>query len=729
MTSLEGILEKITYYNEETLFLVAKLRDHQGRLTTIVGNMPLFSVGERLTLEGEWVQHKTFGKQFKVHRYEVDAPHNEKGIRNFLASGLIRGVGPATADKIVEHFGLQALEIIEKEPERLCEIEGIGAKKAAMIAESLKERQEVMKVMTFLQSYGVGIGYAARIYRQYGDDTVDKVSENPYRLAKDVFGIGFKTADKIALAMGMAPNAPQRIRAALVYYLNEAQEQGHLFLPRQELIGKVVEALATPEHPLTDEAVSKQLQQLAEQRQVILEELQDDRAVYAAPLYYAENFVSRCLLEIAACPIARRQKSDVHIEWNEFKLAPAQELAVKKAESEGLLVITGGPGTGKTTTIRAILARFLQSGLEVLLAAPTGRAAKRMTEATGVEAKTIHRLLEYAPREGDGVGFTFGRNEERPLQAHAVIIDEVSMVDLPLFYHLLKAIPYGCKLILVGDVDQLPSVGPGNVLRDIIMSEAVPVVRLEQIFRQSDKSAIVSNAHAINQGKMPKLTGNDDFFFIQEDEPEKILKLILDLCARRLPRYKNKDAIDDIQVITPMRRTVLGVDNLNVQLQEKLNPPAPHKTEMRYRQTVFRLGDKVMQIRNNYQKEVFNGDVGRITYINNEDGEVMVGYPDIGGMREVIYEQTELDELVLAYAISVHKSQGSEYPIVVMPVVTQHYILLQRNLLYTAITRAKEMVVLIGTKKALAIAVNNNKVETRYTRLAERLASAAGQGG
>ncbi|NLP36119.1 MAG: ATP-dependent RecD-like DNA helicase [Firmicutes bacterium] len=728
MTTLEGILERITYYNEETLFLVARLRDHQDRIATIIGNMPLFSVGERLTLEGEWVQHKVFGKQFKVHRYEVDAPHNERGIRNFLASGLIRGVGPATADKIVEHFGLDALEIIDKEPGRLCEIDGIGAKKAAMIAESLKERQEVMKVMTFLQSYGVGIGYAARIFRQYGEDTVAKVSENPYRLAEDVFGIGFKTADKIALAMGMAPNAPQRIRAALVYHLNEAQEQGHVFLPCKELIAKVSAALETPEHPLAEDAVNKQIRQLAVGRQIILEELEDDEAVYVAPLYYAEDYVAKRLLEIAACQLSQLQNSEVTIEWNEFKLAPAQELAVRRAAGEGLLVITGGPGTGKTTTIRAILSRFLQNGLEVLLAAPTGRAAKRMTEATGVEAKTIHRLLEYAPRE-DQVGFTFGRNEERPLKAHAVIIDEVSMVDLPLFYHLLKAIPYGCKLILVGDMDQLPSVGPGNVLRDIITSGAVPVVRLEQIFRQSEKSSIVSNAHAVNAGQMPKLTGSDDFFFIQEKEPETVLKLILDLCARRLPQYKNKDAIDDIQVVTPMRRTVLGVDNLNLHLQEKLNPPAPHKTELRYRQTVFRLGDKVMQIRNNYQKEVFNGDVGRITYINNEDGEVMVGYPDIGGMREVIYDQTELDELVLAYATSVHKSQGSEYPIVVMPVVTQHYILLQRNLLYTAITRAKEMVVLIGTKKALAIAVHNNKVEARYTRLAERLAKTAGLGG
>lgn len=721
MESLEGTLERITYYNEDTMFMVARLRSDDQQLHAIIGNMPRLSVGERLVVQGEWTQHRDFGRQFKVYRYEAEAPHNEKGVRNFLASGLIKGVGPTTAEKIVEHFGLDALTIIAEEPERLCEIDGIGSKKAALIAGSLQERQEVIKVMTFLQSYGVSIGYAARIYRRYGDDTVARVSENPYRLASDVFGIGFKTADKIAIEMGLAPNSPHRIRAAILFQLTQAQEQGHVYLPREELCETVVTALTTKEEEVTTEMVSEQIEGLAEGKQIVLDQLEAAPAVYLTPLYQAECYVAARLLELADYQQPLQSVGKAALEQNGLTLAYAQQQAVQQAMEAGLLVVTGGPGTGKTTTIRALITLFHSNGLEVLLAAPTGRAAKRMTEATGLEAKTIHRLLEYAQKEGDGVGFAFQRNEDRPLQAHVLIIDEVSMVDLPLFYYLLKAIPEGCKLILVGDMDQLPSVGPGNVLRDLITSEVVPVVRLKQIFRQAEDSMIVSNAHKVNAGQLPLLSGSNDFFFIQESDPEIILKKILALCSTRLPRYKNRDPIADIQVLSPMRRNRLGVDQLNMQLQEKLNPPASHKPELKYGHTTFRLGDKVMQIRNNYQKEVFNGDVGRITYIDNDDGEVMVMYPDVGGARDVLYEQAELEELVLSYATSVHKSQGSEYPIVVLPVVTQHYILLQKNLLYTAITRAKELVVLIGTKKALAIAVRNNKVATRYSGLATRL--------
>jgi exodeoxyribonuclease V alpha subunit len=721
MHCLEGTLERITYYNDETLFLVARLRCVDEALHTIIGNMPRFSVGERLKIEGEWFQHKDFGRQFKVQKYEIIAPHNEKGVRNFLASGLIKGVGPSTAEKIVEYFGLQSLDIIENEPERLCEIEGIGEKKAAMIAKSLAERQEVMKVMTFLQSYGVSIGYASRIYRKYGDDTVSKVSENPYRLAEDVFGVGFKTADKIALEMGLAPDSPHRIRAALLFILNAAQDEGHVFLPRGLLLQKTMDSLSTEAHPLEEGPVLIQLERLVRDGHLALDPLDDDYAVYIAPLWHAERYVAARLLEITRYQLSLGTVNFSAREYDGVSLAPAQQKAVNQALETGLLVVTGGPGTGKTTTIKSLLTLFQANGLEVMLAAPTGRAAKRMTEAAGMEAKTIHRLLEYSQVEGEG--FAFQRNEGRTLKAHVVIVDEVSMVDLLLFYHLLKAIPQGCKLILVGDMDQLPSVGPGNVLRDIISSEAVPVVKLDTVFRQAGESAIITNAHQVNSGQMPDVSGQaDDFFFISESEPERILGAVLDLCSRRLPRYKNKDAIADIQVLSPMRRNMLGVDNLNVHLQEKLNPAAPYKTEIRGGGTLFRLGDKVMQIRNNYQKEVFNGDIGRVSYINKEDGEVIVRFPDVSGARDVTYDQTELDELSLSYAVSVHKSQGSEYPVVVLPVVTQHYILLQRNLLYTAITRAKELVVLIGTKKALAIAVRNNKVEARYTRLAARLA-------
>lgn len=721
MYCLEGILERITYYNEESLFLVARLRCQEDDLHTIIGNMPRFTVGERLKLEGEWFQHKDFGRQFKVKKYEVAMPHNEKGIRNFLASGLIKGVGPSTAEKIVDYFGMETLDVIGETPERLCEIEGIGEKKAAMISASLAERQEVIKVMTFLQSYGVSTGYATRIYRKYGDETVARVSENPYRLADDVFGVGFKTADKIALEMGLNPDSPPRIRAALLFMLKEAMEEGHVYLPRDVLVQKTLEALSSETSPITDEMLQKQLERLVRDKDLVEEALDTGTAVYAAPLWHAERYVAARLLDIARYQLSLDTLNLAPVEPEGVRLAPAQREAVRKALDTGLMVVTGGPGTGKTTTIRSLLALFQQHGLEVMLAAPTGRAAKRMTEATGLEAKTLHRLLEYAQVEGEG--FAFQRNEDRPLKAHVVIVDEVSMVDLPLCFHLLKAIPQGCKLILVGDMDQLPSVGPGNVLRDIIASGAVPVVRLDQIFRQAGESAIITNAHLVNSGQMPDTGGSsNDFFFIAEAEPEKVLETVLDLCSHRLPRYKNKDAIADIQVLSPMRRNLLGVDNLNIHLQEKLNPPAPYKTEIRGGGNTFRLGDKVMQVRNNYQKEVFNGDIGRITYINGDDGEMIVCYPDVSGAREVIYDQSELDELSLSYAVSVHKSQGSEYPVVVLPVVTQHFILLQRNLLYTAITRAKELVVLIGTKKALAIAVRNNKTVERYTRLAARLA-------
>ncbi len=723
MQALEGSLERITYYNDSTMFMVARLRGNDDVLYTIIGNMPRFSAGERLRLQGDWRHHSEYGRQFQVSGYEIAMPHNILGIQRFLSSGLIKGVGPATAEKIVERFGMEALDVIEHNPIKLTEIEGIGEKKAAMIGASLQERLEVMNVMAFLQSYGVSTGYAGRIYKKYGDETVKVVSENPYRLAEDVFGIGFRTADKVALEMGISPDSPERIRAAILFLLNKAQDEGHIYLPQAELIKRIMTALTAEDSTLSHESVEQQLGRLMREGQLVFDAEAED-AVYLAPLYYAELYTAKRLREIAEFPPAYNNLELPSLENSEHSLAPEQREAVHSAINTGLLVVTGGPGTGKTTTICSLLSLFLGMGLEVMLAAPTGRAAKRMTEATGVEAKTIHRLLEFTNIEGKG--YRFQRDEDRPLKAHVVIVDEMSMVDQALFYHLLKAIPSGCKLILVGDMDQLPSVGPGNILRDIISSGAVPVARLKQIFRQAGQSAIIANAHLVNTGQMPQLKdAANDFYFLNESEPEKILEKILDLCSRRLPEYKNKDAINDIQVLSPMRRNTLGVENLNLLLQRELNPAASHKPEMRSRNVVFRLGDKVMQIKNNYQKEVYNGDIGRITHINREDGEINVLFPDVGGAREVVYDQAELDELVLSYAVSVHKSQGSEYPIVVIPVVTQHYILLQRNLLYTAITRAKELVVLIGTKKALAIAVRNNKVEERYTRLAARLAAEA----
>jgi exodeoxyribonuclease V alpha subunit len=738
MPRLEGVVERITYYNEGTMFMVARLRCDEDVLSTVIGNLPRFGVGERLSLEGEWSEHPEYGRQFKVTAYELLAPQGIKGVLRYLSSGQICGIGPVTAEKIVKAFGEQALTVLEKEPERLLEIEGVGEKRVAKIAASVRERRELMRIMSFLRGCGVSPGYAARIYRKYGEETRNVVRNNPYRLAEDIFGVGFRTADKIALEIGLAPDSPHRIRAAILYSLKQAQEAGHTFLPVPELEAAVTLALALNDD---NEArtggwaaqMEQQLTRLAAENKIMRELFDGSTAVYLTPQYQAECFVTEKLLELASQSFPEAFPRSL---WerlgdpeNLHRAAPAeagvqlsegQRQAVRLALTSGLLVITGGPGTGKTTTIRTLLTLFAELGLEVLLAAPTGRAAKRMTEATGREAKTIHRLLEYS-KDGNGE-MRFQRDEARPLRAHALIVDEVSMVDINLFCALLKSIPGGCRLVLVGDADQLPAVGPGNVLRELITSTVLPVARLSLGFRFSDKSAIVKSAHLVNNGQLPLLEANSGGFrFIHSAEPEKTVEQILSLCSYSLPGEKGKVQPGDIQVLSPMRRTVLGVENLNRQLQQRINPPAPHKPEVKAAGTSFRLGDKVMQIRNNYQKEVFNGDIGILTHINQEDGEVTVRYPDVSGPREVTYELHELDELVLAFAVSVHKSQGSEYPVVILPVVTQHYLLLQRNLLYTAITRAKELVVLIGTRKALSIAVRNNRIETRHTRLAARL--------
>jgi exodeoxyribonuclease V alpha subunit len=716
---LEGVLERITYYNDRSLFMVARLRLEGGDLCTITGNLPQLSAGEKLRLEGEWFVHPEYGRQFRVRSCQVMTPQTLIGIRRFLASGLVKGVGPVTAEKIVDRFGQKALEVIEMQPSLLTGIEGIGDRRAAMISDSLKERREVINVMTFLQGYGVSPGYAARIYRRYGDDTVARVRENPYRLAEDVFGVGFRTADKIALEMGLAPDSPHRLRAALTFMLGQAQEEGHAYLPRPELVGRAAAAMGGEEE-IQASLVENQLDILIGDGQLVGETEAEEEAVYLPSLFFAERQTAKKLLQLAESALFPASGAGGPVNGGDFNLAGEQRRAVEMAQAAGVLVITGGPGTGKTTIIRTLLNIFQQQGLEVLLAAPTGRAARRMTEATGLEAKTLHRLLEYAPVEEGG--FRFQRDDTRPLRAHVLVVDEVSMVDLPLFWHLLKAVPAGCRLILVGDTDQLPSVGPGSVLRDIIGSEAVPVVRLDQVFRQDAESAIVTNAHRVNSGRMPLTDGEaGDFYFMDESEPGRIVDTILDLCSRRLPRFRSREAVDDIQVLSPMRRNILGVDNLNLRLQQELNPPAAARPEIRSGGTVFRLGDKVMQVRNNYQKEVFNGDIGRIVYISGEDGEIHVRYPDLGAPRDVIYDLAEMEELVLSYAVSVHKSQGSEYPVVVLPVVTQHYVMLQRNLIYTAITRARELVVLIGSKKALGIAVRNNRVTRRYSRLDRRL--------
>jgi exodeoxyribonuclease V alpha subunit len=720
MQIIFGLLEKISYHNEENDFVVAKLREKEKKeLTTIVGNLSGVSPGESLKLTGKWVQNKRFGEQFQVESFEVTVPATLHGIQKYLASGLIQGIGPIMSERIVEKFGLHTLEVIEKKPERLSEVEGIGPKRISMIRKAWEEQKEIKEIMIFLQGHGVSAAYSAKIYKQYADQSIEMVRENPYRLAHDIYGVGFMTADKIAQNLGIDRHSLIRAKAGLIYVLNQLTEEGHVYYPETQLIRKAKEILHVDE-----EIIILAVKELSKEKEIFLQDLDPDghhRAAYLAPFYVAETGVAQRLINLKESPSNIRPiHPEKAIEWVQqklnIKLAQRQEEAVLLAATSKVLIITGGPGTGKTTIITAILRIFQQLKLRILLAAPTGRAAKRMNEATGWEAKTIHRLLEYSPHKGG-----FKKDQDDPLEADVVIIDEASMVDTLLMYHLLKAIPSHAHLILVGDVDQLPSVGPGNVLKDIIRSGKFTVVRLTEIFRQAQESMIVVNAHKVNQGELPVLKEIDkpektDFQFIQEEDPEKILQNILDLCSERIPRQFRFHPLREIQVLTPMHKGTIGVANLNIELQKRLNPGQPGITRGAWN---FRSGDKVMQIVNNYDKDVFNGDIGWISKIDPEEREVVIEFDG----RLVPYDYSDLEEVVLAYAVSVHKSQGSEYPVVILPVVTQHYMLLQRNLIYTGITRAKKLVIMIGTKKALAIAIRNNKPQRRYTLLSERLAA------
>jgi exodeoxyribonuclease V alpha subunit len=720
MPTIYGFIERITYHNEENDFVVAKLQEKGKReLTTIVGNLTAINPGESLKLTGRWVHNKKFGEQFQVENYEITVPATVHGIRKYLGSGLIKGIGPIMAERIVKKFALDTLEVIEKTPERLSEVGGIGPKRIAMITRAWEEQKEIKEIMIFLQGHGVSAAYSAKIYKQYGDRSIEVVKENPYRLAQDIYGIGFITADKIAQNMGIDPNSLIRAKAGVIYVLNELTEEGHVYYPEIDLVRKAKEILKVDQ-----EIITQAITELSKGKEIILEEInveKDHRAVYLAPFYVAETGIAQRLRKLKESPSNIRPiHPEKAIEWVQQKLntelAEKQKEAVLLAANLKVLIITGGPGTGKTTIITAILKIFQQLKLRILLAAPTGRAAKRMSEATGWESKTIHRLLEFSPQKGG-----FKKDQDDPLEADVLVIDEASMMDTLLMYHLLKAIPPQAHLILVGDVDQLPSVGPGNVLKDIIDSGIFTVVRLTEIFRQAQESMIIVNAHKVNQGEFPILKEIErkeatDFYFIQEEEPEKTLNQILTLCDERIPKHFGFHSIRDIQVLTPMHKGVIGAINLNIELQKKLNP---EQQGISHGSRTFKLHDKVMQIVNNYDKEVFNGDIGWISKIDQEDRELTI---DFDG-RLIAYEYSDLDEIVLAYAISVHKSQGSEYPVVILPVTTQHYMLLQRNLIYTGITRAKKLVVLIGTKKALAIAIKNNKPQLRFTHLSVRLAA------
>ncbi|MGE5557363.1 MAG: ATP-dependent RecD-like DNA helicase [Bacillota bacterium] len=722
---MEGTVEKISYRQEDNFFTVARLKKSDSCMVTLVGYFHQLAVGEQIVAEGDWVDHPDYGEQFKVSSYRKEAPVSIKGMENFLGSGLIKGIGPSTARKIVGSFGLESLDVIESHPERLQSVEGIGPKKAETIAGGFKAYKEVSNIMVFLQGYGIFPSQAMKIYKTYGAGAVEVIRRNPYQLAEDVFGIGFVTADQIARKMGMPEDSPQRIRSAILYWLGQISDDGHVFAWLDEFIKEMEEKLGVNTQLLTEI-----LQNLLRDKLIFCEKDETGHSrLYLAPFYYAEKGVAERLCELASCvpeeygKLAEKALADMEKEIG-IKLEDKQWEAVQAFLKHSVLVLTGGPGTGKTTTIKSLLHLAGRFKSRVALAAPTGRAAKRMAEATEKEAKTIHRLLEFSPREGQG--YQFGRNDKNQLSAEVVIIDETSMVDLLLMYNLLKALKPGVRLVLVGDVDQLPSVGAGNVLRDIISSGIVPVVRLKAIFRQARESMIIQNAHRINQGQYPFLKGNNDFFLIEREDPEEIVRTILGLMQKRLPSYLGTAAWEDLQVLSPMRRTVTGVDNLNRVLQEALNPPKESGEEQRDFMR-FRPGDKVMQIRNNYLKLVFNGDIGVIEGIDYEEKEVRVNYPEPGGYRTVFYDFNELDELTLAYAISVHKSQGSEYKAVVLVLTTQHYMMLQRNLLYTAVTRARDLVVIVGAKKALAIAVRNSRQEERRTFLSRRLKDGFGK--
>jgi exodeoxyribonuclease V alpha subunit len=715
MDQLEGTVERVTFQNEENDYTIARLKIKPGKVVTVVGNLPPLYVGEELRLKGQWTMHKEYGEQFQIEEWESQIPTTLLGIERFLSSGFLKGIGTATAQKIVKIFGLKALEVIQNSHEELVQLPGISLRKAERISESLNEHREIQRIMVFLQGVGITPGYALKIHRTYKNEAIKVVTENPYRMADEIFGIGFKIADQIALKLGLSKESPYRIQAGIRFLLNENSNDGHIYAVEKELIAKAVK-----EFELNELQVAAEIETQAVLKGIFRETVNGENVLYLAPFYYSEVGVVTKIKDILQADLKRISiKADELLDSfaveNRITLAAKQREAVLKSLDNGILVITGGPGTGKTTIIKAILNLFTQADLDVFLAAPTGRAAKRLAESTRETAKTIHRLLGYGNESINGSRFQ--HNEKEPLETDVLIIDEFSMVDLILFYNLLKAITPGTRLIVVGDVDQLPSVGPGSVLRDLIQSGKIPTVRLNVIFRQEEQSLIVSNAHKINQGEFPYLSTAKDFFFIQDD----IARTLPDLMKTRIPGYLGCDPFEDIQVLTPMRRTVTGVENLNLCLQEALNPPDPTKPELKTGFATFRVGDKVMQIKNDYQKSVFNGDIGRVRQVDPEDRRVVVGYLEVEGERNVTYESEELDHLVLSYAISVHKSQGNEYPVVIMPVTTQHYIMLQRNLLYTAGTRAKKMVVLIGTKKAIAIAVSNNRIEERHSLLQQRI--------
>jgi exodeoxyribonuclease V alpha subunit len=727
---LQGIVERVTYHAEDSGYTVARLKAPGERdLITILGRFPAIHAGQTLRLVGHWREHPKYGRQFQVVSAQETKPATLTGLEKYLGSGLIKGIGPVTAKRIVTHFGLQTLEVIEHTCSRLIEVPGIGKIRVAMIEKAWAAQKAIKEVMLFLQGHGVSTTYAVKIYKQYGDQAIEVVSKNPYQLAADIFGIGFITADTIARNLGIAPDSDFRYQAGILHVLSLASEEGHCFLPVPKLVEGATKRLALPDAPVDPTRIEALVASMAQGQQLIVEQgyrdLADQQICYAPAFYHTEVALSKRLARFAQRPVevdlprvgrwidAFTQKRDIH-------LSAEQRHAVELAASSRILVLTGGPGCGKTFTTRAIVALWRAMGKSILLAAPTGRAAQRLAELTRVEAKTIHRMLAFDPRS-----MQFRHDEDHPLEAQAFVVDETSMLDLFLAYSLFKAIPPEAQVLLVGDIDQLPSVGPGMVLRDLIESSQIPLVRLTEIFRQAAESHIVTNAHRINAGLFPRLTpttkfAESDCLWLEAAEPELGAEGIVYLVNDYLPKH-GIDPVKEVQVLCPTTRGEVGTRQLNMLLQQVLNPRVSGKTELVRGASVLRVGDRVIQQVNDYTREVFNGDLGTITRIDLEEQEVVVQFAE----REVSYDYADLSELALAWAVTVHKSQGSEFPVVIFPVFMQHYLLLSRNLLYTGLTRAKQLAILVGTTKAIGLATKRVMDRQRYTALAERLKSLA----
>ncbi|MDJ0596100.1 MAG: ATP-dependent RecD-like DNA helicase [Pleurocapsa sp. MO_226.B13] len=724
LSTLTGVIERITFHSEESGYTVARLNTgNVKQLITVVGSFANIQAGQTLQLQGTWTEHPQYGSQFQVVKYQETKPATLTGIEKYLGSGLVKGIGPVTAKRIVKHFGLDTLEIIENQIHRLIEVPGIAKKRIAMISRTWEEQKSIKEVMIFLQGHGVSTTYAVKIYKQYGEDAIATVTTNPYQLAIDIFGIGFLTADKIAVNVGVSPWSKFRYRAGILHVLDKASEDGHCYLPESEIIPYTKELLTTEEHQAEERAIANILKGMVTEQQLV-KELDEEVLYYKPSFYHSERHLAKLLqqkLETKHDVDGDRVKNWINrfTTANRIQLSPQQFQAVETAAREKVMILTGGPGTGKTFVTRTIVTLWKAMGKKIACAAPTGRAAKRLSEMTGIEAKTLHRLLEFDPSK-----MSFKRDLDNQLECSAIVVDESSMVDLFMAHSLLKAIPKDALLLMVGDIDQLPSVGPGNVLRDSIASEKIPVVRLTQVFRQAAESAIVRTAHQINNGRIPKLepvsmkATSDCLWHSGGTEAEHGVQTICDLIEHYIPKAGFNPATD-VQVLCPMTRGLVGTRNLNKVLQQLINPPSEDKEELVRGDSILRTSDRVMQLKNDYNKEVFNGDLGIVRAIDKTEKEVTI---DFDG-RDVTYDYADLNEITLAWATSIHKSQGSEYPVVILPLYTSHYVMLSRNLFYTGLTRSKKLALIVGSEKAIAIAVKQVKQQQRYTRLKSRLES------